>query len=191
MEGLYYARKLKLLNIGGKLIETPDTFPDNAIPILKKSAETQAEKEAQEILKVMAYTVESTEKKNVKEANRIRRQIGFESRINMKKYYEPIREYDKDKSHRIIVFQKQFELYWKEHGADIQQRSRRRKKKTKKMESGENTSDTARATPEKPYKRYPVHFANFRTGFYRWLKKYEEDSQIFQKQEYAKELAAI
>ena len=154
-------------------------YLDIILRFLEKSVEVQTEKEAQEILEVMANLVESTGKKNVKEANRIRRQIGFENRFNMKKYYEPIREYDKDKFHRIIVFQKQFDLYWNEHGTDIQQRSQRRKSR-KKMESGQNTSDKPCVLCEKPHKRYPAYFANFRTGFYRWQKRYESDAQILQ-----------
>ena len=121
---------------------------------------------------------------NIKEATRARCQIGVASRLNMRKYYDPIRKYKNGKECRINEFRRQFDLYWNEHHLDIQERSQKRKKARKKQNQP-SSSDAANSSQEKkkrPYQLYPDYFASFRTGFYRWENKYKEDAKNWRDQ---------
>lgn len=157
---------------------------DIILRLLRQGVEMKAERLALEVLGMIVDSVDVIEKKNVEEASKTRRQIGLENRINMLKYYDPIRKHDQKKSDRIHVFRKQFDLYWNDHSAAIQQRSQKKQKeKSKEPQQDTSSSEFSIRPKERPCKRYPAYFANFRTGFYRWEKKYEKDTDARQAQE--------
>lgn len=153
---------------------------DIALNLLKHSANKQEEELALGFLSMIVSIVDS----NIKEATRARCQIGVASRLNMRKYYDPIRKYKNGKECRINEFRRQFDLYWNEHHLDIQERSQKRKKARKKQNQS-SSSDAANSSQEKkkrPYQLYPDYFASFRTGFYRWENKYKEDAKNWRDQ---------
>lgn len=82
--------------------------------------------------------------------------------LEMHQYYEPIRQSSAPAGQKIIEFQKQFDIYWRENkGAVVKCPQKGSKRPLKRKKCG---------TERAPHQDYPVEFGKFRTNYYRWEK---------------------
>lgn len=82
--------------------------------------------------------------------------------LEMHQYYEPIRQSSAPAGQKIIEFQKQFDIYWRENkGAVVKCPQKGSKRPLKRKNSG---------TEKAPHQNHPIEFETFRTNYYRWEK---------------------
>lgn len=90
--------------------------------------------------------------------------------LEMRQYYEPIRQSSAPAGQKIIEFQKQFEIYWRENKGAVVKCSQKRSKRPLKRKK--------RGAEKAPHQNYPVEFEKFRTNYYRWEKMiFPEDTK--------------
>ena len=148
--------------------------------LLRESEKRHVEDIALNFMSVTAKLLEITETRQTSKAHLARRKIGLKNRIDMREYYEPILKAKDTRFNRIHLFQKQFDLFWEHHHQEILKRSAARRGKRNKTPS---VTPEGNASGKRPYKLYPACFNTFRVGFYRWRKRYDEDSKAYQAQQ--------